>query len=392
MNPVLQTEHAAGSYADPIRVLFLVPRLSTGGSERQLVQLARAFDKRRLEVTIAALYDGGEWWADVERIPGIRLRSLHKGGRYDVLGFAARLTRLVRAARPHVVQTHGASAVFGLMAAAIGRSGLIVGIRNSNMELAACGWLEPLLFRLGAHLSRAADLLIANSDAGRRHYTAQGYPADRMRVVHNGFDTSLFSPARERGRVMRQEWGIAPNDRLIGIVARIDRSKDHDSFLAAAAAVARQEPCAKFVVIGDGSAEDLARLKRVAQDSGISGRVVWAGRCDDVVAAYNALDLCVSTSTSEGISNSIGEAMSCGIPCAVTDAGDSAWLVNDASRVSPLRRPDLAAAVWLRIIRLDEQTRTALGDADRRRILGHFSLRDSADRFQSWIEAVARGR
>jgi glycosyltransferase involved in cell wall biosynthesis len=110
-----------------------------------------------------------------------------------------------------------------------------------------------------------------------------------------------------------------------------------------------------------------------------------------MVAAHNALDLCVSTSRTEGISNSIGEAMACGVPCAVTDAGDSASLLDDASRVSPPGQPQAAAEIWLRVLSLSGEARVVLGARDRRRIVDHFSLQAAACQLEHYLAEIAGG-
>jgi glycosyltransferase involved in cell wall biosynthesis len=378
----------AGTAAEPgarVRVLFLIPQLGAGGAERQMVLLARAFDKTRFDVTIAPMYAGGAWWNDARQIEGVSIRALDKRGRYDVLGFGQRLARVVREVRPHVVQTHGVSAPFGLAAATIGRCRLVLGIRNSNMEFAQYGWLELRMFSVGRYISRAADFLVANSNAGKAYYAAHGYPASKIRVIPNGFDTEEFKPCPSRGLALRHEWGIADDQLLVGIVARIDPAKDHEGFLRAAAIVARAEARARFAVIGHGSANDVQRLVAVAESLGIADRVVWPGHCPDMVAAHNALDLCVSTSRTEGISNSIGEAMACGVPCAVTDAGDSALLLGDRSRVSPPGQPCAAAETWLRVLALPSEARRALGAADRQRIESCYSLAAAAGQLELYL-------
>lgn len=375
-----------------MRVLFLVPQLCAGGAERQMVLLARTFDKTRFDVTIAPMYAGGAWWREATGIEGISVRSLDKRGRYDLFGFGSRLARLVRDTRPHVVQTHGVSAVFGLAAAAMARSRLVLGIRNSNMEFRRYGWLELRMFTMGRYVSHAADVLIANSNAGKAYYAANGYPASKIRVVPNGFDTEQFRPSPSAGRMLRRRWGIPDDGVLVGIVARIDPAKDHDTFLRAAAIVARSHPHARFAVIGHGPDADLLRLSNLAASLGLRDRVVWAGHCADMLAAHNALDLCVSTSRTEGISNSIGEAMACSVPCAVTEVGDSAWLLDDASRVSPPGQPQAAAETWLRVLSLSREARAVLGARDRRRIAEHFSLSAAACQLEQCLAQIAGGR
>jgi glycosyltransferase involved in cell wall biosynthesis len=392
LRPATSRTDLATAGGTRIRVLFLVPQFSTGGAERQMVLLAEAIDKSRFDVTIAAMYPGGSWIATAQQIAGVTLRCLDKRGRYDVFGFLARLVSVVREARPDVVQTHGVSALFGLAAALTGRAALILGIRNARLDVSRAGWPANVMFSIGAHVSRVARLAIANSHAGRSYYAAHGYQAGKIRVVPNGFDTEAFAPSPAAGRATRQRWGIADDALLVGIVARVVPVKDHELFLRAAAIVAEATPRVRFAIIGEGSAAVISRLQGLAASLGISERVHWTGRCDDMVAAHSALDLCVSTSLSEGISNSIGEAMACGTPCAVTDAGDSALLLNDASRVSPIGQPEAAAGVWLRVLSLSADRRRALGAADRQRIVEHFSLPSAARQMETLIAEVAGRR
>jgi glycosyltransferase involved in cell wall biosynthesis len=121
--------------------------------------------------------------------------------------------------------------------------------------------------------------------------------------------------------------------------------KDHPTFLQAAALVGARDPSARFVCVGDGPAAYLAELQALAGRLGLTGRVRWVARAEDTPAAYNALDILVSTSASgEGFSNVIAEAMACDVPCVVTDIGDSATIVGPTGLVVPVGDPAAVAA------------------------------------------------
>jgi glycosyltransferase involved in cell wall biosynthesis len=134
---------------------------------------------------------------------------------------------------------------------------------------------------------------------------------------------------------VRAEWRIAPNERLIGTVARLDPMKDHRNFLRAAARVVPAHPGARFVCIGDGPAAYRIELDELASQLGLGGRLLWAGARDDIEAVYNALDVKVSSSLSEGLPNAVAEAMASGVPCVVTDVGDSADVVDGLGWICP---------------------------------------------------------
>jgi glycosyltransferase involved in cell wall biosynthesis len=142
--------------------------------------------------------------------------------------------------------------------------------------------------------------------------------------------------------------------------------KGHPIFLEAAALVTKRRKETRFVCVGGGPEEYQANLQRLGESLGLADRLLWAGVRQDMPAVYNALDILVSSSSyGEGVSNAVGEAMASGIPCVVTNIGDSAWVVGDRGVVVPPKepislgnalerlldhRPHTAAEIRLRII------------------------------------------
>lgn len=375
-----------------IRVLFLTRDLGYGGAQRQLIDLVRAMDKTRFNITVAAFYDGGRMQTEMASVEDMHLVSLHKRGRYDVYGFLSRLMKLMRDVRPQVIFTQNASSIFALAAGRSYKCCVILDILNAGINRPHVSRLEPLLFRFKAYLARHADLLIANSFAGREHYAAKGYPRDKVVVISNGFDTHRFYPSRNLGEEFRIHWGVSSDEVLIGLVGRLDDRKDHPSFLKAATIVCAIYPAARFVCVGDGEPEYFKKLQDLAVSLGISGGVIWAGAQTDMPAVYNALDILASTSACEGLSNVIGEAMACGVPCTATDVGDSAVLLGDPSRMSPPARPDLIADRWKMLLSISADERQRIGIRDRERIVKKFSLELLARRTESALSAVVNGR
>ncbi len=91
-------------------------------------------------------------------------------------------------------------------------------------------------------------------------------------------------------------------------------------------------------------------------------------------AVYNALNILVSSSSyGEGFPNVIGEAMACGVPCVVTDVGDSAWIVGETGEVVPPREPE-ALKIGIEKILRKTSLRTFDGESSRRRISTYFSV------------------
>jgi glycosyltransferase involved in cell wall biosynthesis len=366
-----------------MKVVFLIRALTFGGAERQLVALARGLHARGHQVRVAVFYAGGPLEADL-RQAGVPVSILNKQGRWDVLGFLFRLAACLRRERPDVV--HGYLAMSNALAVLLRplHGGRVVwGLRASERDETQYGWNARVDRWLQRTLARFPNLIIANAYAGKDHAIRAGYPVGKLIVIPNGIDTERFVPRPELGEPLRQSWGASSGERLIGRVGRLDPQKDYPTFLRALAQVIQARPGVRGVCVGSGSAELQRAYHGLAQSLGIAERVIWAGVRPDMPAVYNALDLLVSSSAfGEGTPNVVAEAMACGIPCVVTDIGDSAAVVGDAACVAPPGDPEALAAAILR--QLDALDRGSIArEALRQRIVTQFSLEALIDRTEA---------
>jgi glycosyltransferase involved in cell wall biosynthesis len=309
-----------------VRLVFLIRSLQVGGAERQLVELAKGLDQTVFDVTVLCFYGGGEFSQELSNA-NISVISLDKSGRWDIPVFLGRLITLLRKLRPDRV---------------------VWGIEAAGLDLSQFDRVERLTSRLEALLSRLPDLIVFNSFAGRDHYVSSGFADSRTVVIHNGIDTKRFAPDTKSRARFRASWKIPEGALLIGVVGRLDPLKDHQTFLKAAARFAHNRPDARFLCIGGGPEKYLHDLRGLANDLGLTNKVSWTGFIlDDMPAAYNALDICCSSSYTEGTSNAVAEAMACGVPCVVTDVGDSKLIVGETGILVPPKNPEALSAGWL---------------------------------------------
>jgi glycosyltransferase involved in cell wall biosynthesis len=198
-----------------------------------------------------------------------------------------------------------------------------------------------------------------------------------MVVISNGIDTERFQPDSEAGAKVRAEWGVSENTILIGLVGRLDPMKDHPTFLKAAALLSEERQDVRFVCVGVGEETYAKELYQLTNKLGILEQVIWAGGRSDMPKVYNALNIASSSSSyGEGFANVIGEAMACGVPCVVTDVGDSAWIVGDTGIVVPPKNPEALAAGWNSLLNLAVTDQVALAEKARKTIVENFSLRN----------------
>jgi glycosyltransferase involved in cell wall biosynthesis len=333
-------------------------------------------------VSILTFYSGGHLEREITSDTGIALICLNKAGRYDLAGFLGRLIKMLRTLNPHITHGYlGGANELSLIGRTCGAR-VVWGLRHSDLTDVPVA--DRLLFRAGAMLSRVPDCLIANSESGRSFHAARGYSASRIVVIPNGIDTERFAILPAGRATWRREWKIADHEILIGRAGRYDPMKDYPSFLRAAAMINRGHRHARFVCVGDGT--DSAELRAVAAREGIANRVIWAGGLDDMPAVYNAFDISVSSSVSEGFPNVVAESMACGTPCVTTDVGDSASIVD---RMGLVVEPANPVALADGISRLVASPGQFPRERVRQRITDTFSARLLVSRTEAVFERLA---
>ena len=326
-----------------MRIIFLARSLQYGGTERQLIELAKGLCEKSHSVKVVEFYSGGALESDLQSAK-VTFHSLEKGGRWDVLPFLWRLVRYLKQERPEILYAFlGIPCIISAFLKIIFLKMKIVwGVRASIVDLSKYDLLSRYAYKLECLLSHFANLIIANSNAGKLYAIDHGFPQD-IEVIPNGVDVERFTPNNSTRQQLREAWNIEKDAFLIGFVGRLDPMKDLHTFLAAASLVASQSGKSTFVCVGKGLTADVPEQRATQEKYGLGNRIIWAGVRDDMPAIYNSLDLLVSSSYGEGFSNVIAEAMACGVPCVVTDVGDSALIVGETGILVPPQSPEALA-------------------------------------------------
>jgi len=359
-----------------IHLFFLIRSLNIGGTERQLVELIKGLDKNTFEITVGLFYDEGILRKELIGIEGVSLLPLFKSGRLDIIRFCTRFITVLHRLKPHILYSFLPDAnLVGLISGRIAHVKQIVwGVRASNMDVSRYDWLARTSLRLSAFLSRFSDTIIVNSFAGLRFHKDIGYETERIKVIPNGIDTKLFKPDHPSGIRLRDEWGIDEKTVSIGLVGRLDPMKDHATFLQAVKIFDQKEYNVRFVCIGEGKEPYKSEIHFLCMTLGLNGTLLWTGARSDMPAVYSALDIVTSTSSyGEGFPNVIGEAMSCGVPCVVTDVGDSAIIVGETGIVVPPKDPQALADGWRSMLKRLNDKSYSIKEMARVRIVSHYN-------------------
>lgn len=378
----------------PVSVVHLITSLVVGGAQTHLFKTVTRFDPRRITSTVVSLVPPGPVGA-LLKAAGIPVCHLGMAkGQPNPLGLA-RLTALLRRLRPQVLQTYLYHAdLLGLLAGRLARVPRIFwNLRQSVMEFERYRRTTTWTVRLSARLSSRVDLILVNSWAGADYHRRLGYAPERLLVMPNGFDLQRFRPDPEAYREVRRELGLPADHLLVGMFARFDPQKDHATFLAAAVQIAALLPRVSFLLAGTGLTWEHPEVAALVRESGLPPRRLFLlGERRDIPRLVAALDVFVLPSAfGEGCANVVGEAMAAGVPCVVTEVGDSPRMVGDTGLVVPPRTPEALAQAVVRLLSLEPCRRRLLGEAARARIASHFALDEIVARLTRLYTEAAWG-
>lgn len=217
--------------------------------------------------------------------------------------------------------------------------------------------------------------ILAVSHSAKVALVNDGIAAADIHTLHNGIDTEWWR--RDRGApVLSRELSLPEDTLIVGTVARIAFQKDLPTFFRVARQVRVACPRAFFVIVGDGGGDELARAKAQAYDFGVSEFLHFTGHRNDLLDVYASFDIFLMTSISEGLPNTVLEAMAMGVPVVSTEVDGVPEVVEDGVSGYLTELGD-APCLTAHVLRLAEDAvlRHRCGDAGRRRIEESFCFR-----------------
>jgi len=378
----------------PPRVWMVLKRSGGGGGlQRQGRRVALAMRERGVPVTLLSHARTDEprdrTWA--RRLPTRYLSAA------DQWGFARRLHQYLCRFRHayDVVHVHG----FGLetFAAVAARrvTGKPVVVKPSTagegtkLDVYA-RWTEALPPTRRAWLG--VDAWICISEQTRQDVLRLGAPDNRVFLIPNGVDTTLFRPIPPAEKAaLRSELGVAPDEPVICTAARLTPHKRVGALVEAFVQVAGEFPQARLWIMGAG--EERAALERQIAAAPAGERILLCGleRPGRVVQRFQAADIFALLSRWEGLSNALLEAMACGLAPVVTDVSGMQDVVSDhdTGRTAPVDDEAATAAVLRDLLR-DPAGRDEMARRAARRVQEEYSLRRTVSRLLEVYAACRR--
>lgn len=367
------TARPAGDHAPPprISVCHILPALPAHGAEQLLVDLFRAFDRDRFDLSVLLIRGEGPLAREIRAL-GIPVVRLSARFRFD-LSILGQIRAYVVAHKIDVVHTHLMTADLWGRLAVLGTKVRIVS--TSHNIHADSGRVRGVLDRMLAYFT---DAIVCVSPVVRASRTRESrLPSDRMVSIDNGIDLQRVHAPESRA-VARAALFLGEGTLALGIVGRLAPAKNHALLFEAVALVCREGAGSRLAVLVAGDGELEAALATRARDLGIDGQVRFLGLRRDIPRILKALDLLVISSTREGLPIVLLEAMKAGLPVIATRAGGIPDVIDDG-RTGILVDSD-PATLARAIVRLlfDGALRERLGKAAEESVVQHFDVRKTA--------------
>jgi len=366
-------------------VLLFIDSFAQGGTERQVVQLARLLSESgRYQIHLACLSGEGVLRAEAERLGFADIPEFPLTSFYDrnMLSQLRRCAAYLREREIDIVETHDFyTNIFGMFASALARRPRVrIASRRETdgTKTRKQKWVQQRAFAL-------ADCIVANAEAVRQELIRDGVPAVKIQTIYNGMDTSRVAPRPDlrRGDALAL-LGLPPDGerRFVSIVANMRHAnKDQATFLRAARRVREAVPEAAFVLAGEGELRE--SLVALAAELGLADRAFFTGRCAHVPELLAVSEVCVlSSNGTEGFSNSIIEYMAAARPVVATDIGGAREAVVEGE-TGYIIRPGDDAALAAHLVSL-------LNDPERARRMGERGLQIVKEKFScaAQVESV----
>jgi sugar transferase (PEP-CTERM/EpsH1 system associated) len=368
-------------------IVHVVHRLAVGGLENGVVNLINHLPAERFRHAIVCMTATTDFAKRIRRtdVPIVALDK--QPGR--LLLMQRRLYRAFRDLAPTVVHTRNLGTLEAQLAATLARIPVRIHGEHGWDTADPHGRNRRYALIRRAHAPFVHRYVALSSHIERYLREQVGIGASRIERICNGVDCDRFVPAYEH----RSSFPYAPfrDERfvLFGTVGRLEPVKDQLTLARAFAAALARDPSARermrLAIVGEGSLRPA--IERVIAEANARDLVWLAGERSDVAQLLAAFDAFVLPSLTEGISNTILEAMACGVPVIATSVGGNVELVVEGETgalVAPAD-PDALAAAMLEIASSSE-TRVRLGVAARARALREFSLAEMVRRYTSLYE------
>jgi len=309
-----------------MKVLHLISGGDTGGAKTHLISLMKGLDKIIDAKVICFIED--TFYKDLKEA-GLDIEVYEQRSRSD-LSVINRLVDEIREKEYDVVHCHGARANFiGMfLKRRIKNTPMITTIHSDyKLDFKDSFYKRIIFTTLNTLALKSFKYYIAISDNFKDMLVERGFKKESIYIAYNGIDLDLRPKIVPREEFLDRYKIDAGDDILVGIVARLDQVKDHDTFISGAELVLEERDDVQFLIAGDGNNGE--RLKKRVEERGLEDSIHFLGFVKDPYSLFNAIDINTLTSLSESFPYVILEGARMKKTIIATKVGGVSKLIED---------------------------------------------------------------
>lgn len=334
-----------------IKVLNVISDLNIGGAGKCIINFCKNYDREKFDIVVVVpqnselINELKQTGVKVIEIDGLKNKSL------DFKSFL-KLVKIIRNEKPDIVHTHASS--IAKLAAKFVKGTKVIYTRHSVFPVS-----DRIKSGIGKWLYKTAnectaDRIIAVAEAAKKNLTDSGIDENMIDVILNGVERINITSKEEKEK-LKKKYGIKSDEKVVGILARLEKVKGHEYFIDSAKIILDKGIKAKFLILGTGSEEDF--LKEKVKELGLENDIIFTGFIKNVADFINIFDVQVNCSYgTEATSLALLEGMSIGIPAVATNYGGNPGVIKDGENgfLVSIKSPEETANAIIQILIDDE--------------------------------------
>lgn len=372
--------------ANPVKVLHLIPTLSSGGAERQLANLVGSTSKNIINHTVCVIGEA-DFFSSSIREAGYEVIKLNITGKRPFIQAARKFRQVVRSVKPDIIHTWLYDAHIAARLACISdkKLPLVTSLQAPDYE--------PEIINIGNWSPRKVEVLkkIDKFTASLKkpyfvpcsHFVKKSYQnyykidEQKTQVIYNCVDPGLLTTSEAEKRDLLTRLSLSDDAFIFLNVSRLDPQKNHTVLIKAFDKVSKEIPDAYLILVGVGGLEN--ELKSLVKNLQIEKKVLFLGRRNDIGTLLEIADVFVFPSLFEGLGVALIEAMFKSLPCIISKIevfeeiirNEETGLIIDENSAEELEEA---------MIKLYK-------DKDKRKLLGERALYQAQKKFDAKVTA-----
>ncbi len=331
-----------------IKVVNVISDSNIGGAGKCIINFCKNYNTKKFEIVVVLPKES----ALIDELKNTSAKIIEVDGLKDKsLDFKAliKLIKILKIERPDIVHTHASSVA--RLAARFVKDTRVVFTRHSVFPIS-----EKIKKGIGRFLYKISnemlsDRIIAVAEAAKENLTDGGINPDKIDVILNGVENIKETSLEEKKKI-KEEYNIKDDEYVIGIMARLEEVKGHETFIEAANILLKEKKMkVKFLILGTGSIEE--KLKNKVKQMNLESDIIFTGFVKNVQDLLNIFDVQVNCSFgTEATSLALLEGMSIGVPAVVTNFGGNPGVITNGENgyIVPIKSPKETAEVISKIL------------------------------------------